>query len=119
VSSGSKSFLQEHHFNFTFCDHDLSHRDKAREILQIRLSMLDLESAQIILPPEITKTNKRGLCPSISICTVYKKWALRISQLIIFYLDPLGWDMVTEANLLISSCTHFTHQRDSHKDGRG
>jgi hypothetical protein len=27
--------------------------------------------------------------------------------------------MVTEANLLISSCTHFTHQRDSHKDGRG
>ncbi len=59
-----KNLLQEHHFNFYIFVITIFHTGiRPEEILQIRLSMLDLESAQIILPPEITKTNKKRIVP--------------------------------------------------------
>jgi len=36
---------------------------RPKEILQLKLDMIDLEKQQIILPPEITKTNKERIVP--------------------------------------------------------
>lgn len=48
-------------FNFVLTIYHTGIRPE--EILKIRLSMVDLNKSQIVLPPEITKTNKKRIVP--------------------------------------------------------
>ena len=67
--------LEENHYNFyVFCITIFFTGIRPEEILKIKLSMVSLRDSVIILPPEITKTNKKRIVPiSPFLFTYYDK----------------------------------------------
>lgn len=56
--------LETNHYNFyVFCITIFFTGIRPEEILKIKLSMVNLKDSEIILPPEITKTNKKRVVP--------------------------------------------------------
>jgi len=59
-----KKELEANHYNFyVFCITIFFTLIRPEEILKIKLSMVNLKDSEIVLPPEITKTNKKRVVP--------------------------------------------------------
>lgn len=56
--------LEKNHYNFyIFCISIFFTGIRPEELLKIKLSMVNLKDSEIVLPPEITKTNKKRVVP--------------------------------------------------------
>lgn len=66
--------LETNHYNFyVFCITIFFTLIRPEEILKIKLSMVNLKDSEIVLPPEITKTNKKRVVPISPFLLVYYK----------------------------------------------